>query len=64
MFGKLNKEYLHVQDGKFNRGSFFFRVEQWTADEMFDVGLEIATKSVFYYYSKYGEETFKNDLFS
>lgn len=58
MFGKLNKEYLHVQDGKFNRGSFYFRVEQWTSDEMFSVGVEIATKSVFYYYSKYGEDQF------
>jgi len=64
MFGKLNQEYLHVQDGKFNRGSFYFRVEQWTVGEMFDVSLEIATKSVFYYYSKYGEENFKNELFT
>ena len=64
MFGKLNQEYLHVQDGKFNRGSFYFRVEQWTAGEMFEVSLEIATKSVFYYYSKYGEENFKNELFT
>jgi type II restriction enzyme len=58
MFGKLNHEYLHVQDGKFNRGSFYFRVEQWTSDEMFEISLEIVIKSVFYYYSKYGEENF------
>ncbi|TAE34915.1 MAG: hypothetical protein EAY65_00595 [Alphaproteobacteria bacterium] len=60
MFGKLNHEYLHDIDGKFNRGSFYFRVERWTADEMFEIGLAIATKSVFYYYSKYGEESFQN----
>jgi type II restriction enzyme len=58
MFGKLNHEYLHVIDGKFSRGSFFFRVEPWTQDEIFDVCLAIATKSVFYYYSKYGEDNF------
>jgi len=62
MFGKLNQEYLHVQEGKFNRGSFFFRVEEWTADEMYLIGLEIAVKSVYYYYSKYGEESFRSAL--
>lgn len=59
MFGKLNKIYLHVEDGKFNRGSFFFKVEQWDEKEMFKISLEIATNSVFYYFSKYGEDSFK-----
>ena len=37
MFGALNKTYLHVQDDKFNRGSFYFQVRQWTAEEMFPI---------------------------
>jgi len=35
MFGKLNTTYLHNEEGgKFNRGSFYFRPEQWSVDEM------------------------------
>lgn len=29
MFGELNKTYVHVESGLFNRGSFYFKVEQW-----------------------------------
>lgn len=60
MFGKLNKSYLHNgEDGKFNRGSFYFRSEKWTVDEMFDIMKDIAERSVLYYFSKYGEDYFK-----
>jgi type II restriction enzyme len=57
MFGKLNTEYLH-NVGLFNRGTFYFKVEQWTSDEMFEKCYAIAKKSVYYYFSKYGKENF------
>lgn len=59
MFGRLNKTYLHnEEDGRFNRGSFYFRAEKWTADEMFDIMKDIAERSVLYYFSKYREDYF------
>lgn len=58
-FGKLNEVHLHKQaDGAFDRGAFFFRVAEWTEDEMVEVCAEIAEKSVYYYFSKYGKEVF------
>lgn len=62
MFGHLNKEYLHNAIGdNFNRGSFYFRVKEWNAKEMEAHCYSIAEKSVFYYYSKYGEEYFQGN---
>ncbi len=58
MFGSLNKTYLHVQGDKFNRGSFYFRVQQWTVNEMFEIAYEIAECSIYYYFSKYGKSNF------
>ena len=60
MFGHLNREHLHNQgpQGVFNRGSFYFRVKEWTDREMLDICLSIAEKGVFYYYSKYGQSSF------
>ncbi|RKU11528.1 restriction endonuclease [Candidatus Poribacteria bacterium] len=59
MFGKLNKTYLHNQeDGQFNRGSFYFREDEWSAEEMFDIMKDIAERAVLYYFSKYREEHF------
>lgn len=59
MFGKLNKTYLHNEaDGRFNRGSFYFRAERWPADEMFDIMKDIAERAVMYYFSKYREDYF------
>lgn len=58
MFGRLNQIYLHNQSDKFNRGSFFFRDEEWTETEMYDVCFKIARQSIFYYFSKYGQEYF------
>lgn len=59
MFGKLNKTYLHnEEDGRFNRGSFYFRADEWTAEEMFEIMKDIAERSVLYYFSKYREEHF------
>jgi len=58
MFGSLNKIYLHNQSDKFNRGSFFFRAQEWTEEEMHDICLKITKQSIFYYFSKYGKESF------
>ena len=61
MFGKLNKIYLHnEEDGRFNRGSFYFRAEEWTVDEMFEIMKDIAERAVQYYFSKYRENYFTN----
>jgi type II restriction enzyme len=60
MFGKLNKTYLHNdENGKFNRGSFYFRSAPWSIDEMARVMTDIAERSVLYYFSKYGEDHFQ-----
>jgi len=59
MFGQLNRTYLfHQGEGKFNRGSFYFREERWSVEEMTDVMKDIADRSVFYYFAKYGEGHF------
>ncbi len=61
MFGKLNKTYLNDEEsGKFNRGSFYFRRQEWEVDEMFEVMKDISERSIFYYFSKYGESYFNN----
>ncbi|PJK10869.1 hypothetical protein CO614_08810 [Lysobacteraceae bacterium NML120232] len=63
MFGKLNTEYLHNQNNEtFNRGTFYFREKHWTEAEMRDHCYSIAKKSIYYYFSKYGESTFYNDV--
>ena len=51
MFGKLNTTYLHNEEGgKFNRGSFYFRPEKWSVDEMVAIMKDIAERSVLYYF--------------
>ena len=57
MFGKLNTTYLHNQNC-FNRGSFYFRKNKWSIEEMANIMYEIAEKSIYYYFSKYGEKEF------
>ena len=57
MYGQLNTIYLHNKE-LFNRGSFFFRRDKWTAKGMFDTMYEIAKGSISYYFSKYGEDSF------
>jgi len=61
MFGELNKIRVHNEgpNGIFNRGSFYFREKKWTVKEMFTIMKEVAEKSVYYYFSKYGENKFK-----
>lgn len=60
IFGELNKTYLHATGPHdlFDRGSFYFRAERWTVDEMSKIMFDIANRSVQYYFSKYGEERF------
>ena len=60
MFGRLNRTYLHNggPDGQFNRGSFYFRSDQWHVEEMLAIMKDIAERSVLYYFSKYGEGRF------
>ena len=55
MFGRLNKIHLHNEKTIFNRGSFYFRGEEWTAGEMFEICLDIAVSSTHYYISKYDD---------
>lgn len=60
MFGRLNKTYLHNEEnGRFNRGSFYFREDEWSVDEMFTIMLDIADRSILYYFSKYREDHFR-----
>jgi len=60
MFGKLNTIYLYNEGGgRFNRGSFYFRRDQWSVDEMADIMKQIAERAVFYYFSKYGSDHFQ-----
>jgi type II restriction enzyme len=61
MFGKLNRVRVHNEgpNGIFNRGSFYFREKLWSPSEMVEKMIDIAEKSVYYYYSKYGENNFK-----
>jgi len=61
MFGELNKIRVHNegQNGIFNRGSFYFREKLWSPSEMAKIMIEITEKSVYYYFSKYGEKSFK-----
>ena len=59
MFGKLNTIHLHNKEGgKFNRGSFYFRPDRWSVDEMVAIMKDIAERSVLYYFSKYHEAHF------
>ena len=60
MFGKLNVTHLHNtgDGGRFNRGSFYFREERWTVAEMSSILQDVAERSIYYYFSKYGKTTF------
>jgi len=61
MFGKLNIIRVHNEgpNGIFNRGSFYFREKLWSPSEMAEKMKDVAEKSVYYYFSKYGESKFK-----
>ena len=58
-FGKLNEIYLYDQiSGKLKRGSFFFQEQEWKTSEMADIGYNIASRSIYHYFSKYGKDKF------
>jgi type II restriction enzyme len=60
MFGPMNRICVvnEGEHGRFNRGSFFFREAAWTEPEMIGVMLDVAERSIHYYYAKYGKERF------
>lgn len=60
MFGELNRVNV-VPEGEerlFNRGSFFFRLEPWTREEMADVMVDVGTRAIHYYFAKHGDDAF------
>ena len=61
MFGELNRVNVVPEgdDGRFNRGSFFFRQAPWTREEMVTTMTEVASRAVHFYISRYGEDAFE-----
>ena len=61
MFGPLNTVNVVNQgeSGSFNRGSFFFREERWTVNEMSEIMYDVASRAVNYYFARYGEAAFR-----
>lgn len=59
-FGALNTEHLYRQGphGEFQRGTFHFRVAEWSEAEMTTLGLSIARQSVQHYLAAYGAHQF------
>jgi type II restriction enzyme len=60
MFGPLRE--INVvplgESGQFCRGSYYFREREWTRKEMATVMFEIASRSIYFYFAKYGEASF------
>jgi type II restriction enzyme len=61
MFGPLNRiDVVNVgEDGRFNRGSFFFREPKWTVEEMTPILVEVCSRSIHYYFAKLGKAAFR-----
>lgn len=61
LFGELNTDHTINEgpNGMFNRGSYYFRHQAWTAEEMYDRLMGVAKKSIRYYFDKYGEDNFR-----
>ncbi len=61
MFGPLNQVNVVNQGekGSFNRGSFFFRENPWSIDEMYELMFEVASRAVHYYFARYGADSFQ-----
>lgn len=61
MFGPLNE--INVvpagENGQFCRGSFYFQEKPWSKRKMAEVMFEVASRSVHYYFAKYGERQFE-----
>lgn len=56
-FIEINNVRLY-NNGPFNRGSFFFREEPWSVEEIDEIMYQIASESIEHYLDKYGQETF------
>jgi len=63
MFGPLNEINVVPEGtkGQFNRGSYFFREEPWTVEEMTNTFVEVARRSIHFYFAKYGSDAFESD---
>ena len=61
MFGELNRVNVIPEgdEGLFNRGSFFFRLEPWSLKEMSDVMFDVGSRAIHYYFAKFGDDAFK-----
>ena len=61
MFGPLNSINVVPEGdgGRFNRGSYFFRESEWQRDEMAEVLTDVGSRSIHYYFAKYGPESFR-----
>jgi type II restriction enzyme len=60
LFNPLNRTSV-LNEGiakNLQRGSFYFRVNKWTVDEMTTILVDIATQSIEYYFGKYGKKYF------
>lgn len=61
MFGPLNQLNVVNQsiDGtSFNRGSFFFREQAWSINDMQEKMFEVASRAIHYYFACYGPDVF------
>jgi type II restriction enzyme len=61
MFGELNRDHTANTgpNNIFNRGSYYFRYAQWTPEEMYDILYDVGERALYYYFSKYGESSFR-----
>ena len=61
MFGTLNEDHTFNEgpNGIFNRGSYYFKAENWTIDELYGILYDVAKRSIYYYFGKYGEASFR-----
>ena len=61
MFGALNEKHIFNEgsNGIFNRGSYYFRAKEWKVEEIFDILYDVAKSSIYYYFSKYGEDRYR-----
>lgn len=61
MFGELGVDGTSNigPNGIFNRGSYYFRSPYWTGEEMYDILYDVGKRAIYYYFSKYGENSFR-----
>ena len=58
-FGNLNESNIgNKHDYYSDRGSYYFRVKNWSEREMIDILYNIAERSIFYYFSQFGKKFF------